>query len=59
MWNSGRYAFMVKKEWRKESMSCREARSKSGNTGKVTMGIGSHIHVEVVAEKIALDRRIS
>lgn len=28
MLNSGRYAFMVKKEWRKESMSCREARSK-------------------------------
>ncbi len=34
MRNSGRYAFMVKKECRKESMSCREARSKSGNTGR-------------------------
>ncbi|BDF21737.1 hypothetical protein CE91St60_33200 [[Clostridium] scindens] len=34
MRNSGRFAFMVKKEWRNESMSCREARSKSGNTGR-------------------------
>ncbi len=29
MWNSGRYIFMMKKEWKKESISCREARSKS------------------------------
>jgi len=34
MRNCGRYAFIVKKEWRKESMSCREARSKRGNTGR-------------------------
>ncbi len=34
MRNSGRYAFMVKKEWRKESISCLEARSKRGNTGR-------------------------
>jgi hypothetical protein len=34
MLNSGRYAFMVKKEWRKESMSCREARSKRGKMGR-------------------------
>ena len=32
--NSGRYAFMEKKECRKESISCREARSKRGNTGR-------------------------
>ena len=34
MRNSGRYAFMVKNEWRKESILCREARSKRGNTGR-------------------------
>lgn len=36
---------MVKKELRKESMSCREALSKKRKNGKVTVRIGNHILV--------------
>ena len=34
MRNFGRYAFIVKKEWRKESISCQEACSKRENTAR-------------------------
>jgi len=43
MRNSGRYAFMVKKECRKESISCREARSKRGKTGRSLYAYGEAV----------------
>ena len=44
--------FMEKKECRKESISCREARSKRGNTGRSLWESEATYNVEVVAEEI-------